>query len=169
MRLTEGFNPHPRVSFALPLSVGVESMCEAMFIETERAYEPEEIVDKLSVVLPKGIEIVSAETAAPGGSHPVEVEYEVTLPQDADTKLIAAKIEDAMSRQTIEVTRTRKKGSKTIDLRPLIKSLTLKGGKVYMKLRVTAGGTAKPNEVLQVVDAPNARALRVMRTALHLT
>ena len=168
LRLTEGFNPHPRMSFALPLSVGVESKCEVMFVETARVYEPDEIVDKLSAVLPEGIKIISAEKAASDGLHPVEVEYEATLPQDADTGAIAAKIGDAMSRQVIEVTRIRKKGDKRIDLRPLIESLTLKGGKVYMKLRVTAGGTAKPEEVLQAIDAPNARALRLMRTALQI-
>ncbi len=57
LRYSEGFNPHPQISIALPLSVGTESLCEIMDFrlsgETDIALLPE----RLSAVLPAGIRV----------------------------------------------------------------------------------------------------------------
>jgi len=59
---TEGFNPHPHMVFALPLSVGAESVCELMDFELAEAIEPAEISDFLNNVVPEGIIIRDAYT-----------------------------------------------------------------------------------------------------------
>ena len=40
---TEGFNPHPYITFALPLSLGMESLCESMDMRIEGDSTNEEI------------------------------------------------------------------------------------------------------------------------------
>lgn len=55
---TEGFNPHPYMSFSLPLPLGVESMCESLEIRITGDISNSEIKDKLNAVLPTGIRIV---------------------------------------------------------------------------------------------------------------
>ena len=63
MWYTEGFNPHPYLTFALPLSLGQSSDCEYMDIRIEGDITDEEIKERLNAVLPEGVKILSV--AAP--------------------------------------------------------------------------------------------------------
>lgn len=63
MWYTEGFNPHPYISFALPLPLGQSSDCEYMDIRVEGDISDEEIMEKMNSALPDGIKINSV--AAP--------------------------------------------------------------------------------------------------------
>ena len=57
---TNGFNPRPSVSIALPLSVGVESQCELLDFELEeKSASNEEICQRLNEVLVPGIHVIS--------------------------------------------------------------------------------------------------------------
>ena len=50
-----GFNPHPRMSFAQPLSLGFTSSGEYLEIQCELYYEPSAILAALQPTLPDGI------------------------------------------------------------------------------------------------------------------
>ena len=54
---TEGFNPHPYITFALPLSLGLESEAEPMDMRVEGEISDEEIKAALVRVMPEGIRI----------------------------------------------------------------------------------------------------------------
>ena len=43
VRLTQGFNPHPRMSLPLPRPVGMASEAEVLMIETERDVDPDDM------------------------------------------------------------------------------------------------------------------------------
>jgi len=52
---SQGYNPHPYLSVALPLPVGTESTCEILDVKLET--EPDvDIIDKLNVALPPGLQ-----------------------------------------------------------------------------------------------------------------
>lgn len=56
---TEGFNPHPYLTFALPLSLGFESNCEVLdFRLTDDAFPLEKVAECFTPVLPEYIEII---------------------------------------------------------------------------------------------------------------
>lgn len=55
---TEGFNPHPYMSFSLPLSLGVESLCESVDLRIIGDITNDEIKYRLNNVLPQDIKIV---------------------------------------------------------------------------------------------------------------
>ncbi len=56
---TQGFNPRPSVSIALPLSVGVESACELLDFELDGENVPNEVIlDKLNQFLVDGIKVL---------------------------------------------------------------------------------------------------------------
>ena len=55
---TEGFNPHPYMSFSLPLSLDVESLCESVDVRLTDEMTDEEVKNRLNEVLPEGIYIV---------------------------------------------------------------------------------------------------------------
>ncbi|MCD7797229.1 MAG: TIGR03936 family radical SAM-associated protein [Clostridiales bacterium] len=54
---TEGYNPHPYISFSLPLSLGVESMCESMNIRIVGDITNDEIKSRMNTILPPGLKI----------------------------------------------------------------------------------------------------------------
>ena len=53
---TEGFNPHPYMAFALPLSVGCESVCELMDfrLHDDDAVKLDELPGRLNPAMPEG-------------------------------------------------------------------------------------------------------------------
>ena len=55
---TEGFNPHPYMSFSLPLSLGVESLCENVDIRITDDMSNKEIKERINATLPVGIRVV---------------------------------------------------------------------------------------------------------------
>ena len=55
---TEGFNPHPYMNFSLPLSLGVESLCESVDIRLIDNISCSEIKDRMNKVLPTDLKII---------------------------------------------------------------------------------------------------------------
>ena len=54
---SHGYTPHPNLSLALPLSVGVSSTCEIMDFELEEGQDAADLAARLNRVLPAGVEI----------------------------------------------------------------------------------------------------------------
>lgn len=54
---TNGFNPHPKLVFSLPLSLGAESMCEFLDIRVLPPVDYEKIKESLNKNLPDDIQI----------------------------------------------------------------------------------------------------------------
>ena len=57
-----GFNPHPRMSFTMPLPLGLHSICELLEFETDEIKDPAEIpqaVKRVNERLPEGARVVS--------------------------------------------------------------------------------------------------------------
>ncbi len=55
---TEGFNPHPYMSFSLPLSLGVESLCESVDIRLIEDMSNDDIKSRMNAVLPDDLKIL---------------------------------------------------------------------------------------------------------------
>ena len=60
---TEGFNRHPYLTFAAPLSLGYEGLGETMDLRLAQPTDLPAMVDALNAVLPEGLHIVSAAEA----------------------------------------------------------------------------------------------------------
>lgn len=57
LKITEGFNPHPKLSILRALKLGLESDNEEASILLTQAIGPEEFRRRLQAQLPEGIEI----------------------------------------------------------------------------------------------------------------
>ncbi len=57
LKYSEGFNPHPQISIALPLSVGTASLCELMDFKLRDEAELSLLPARLSAALPEGLEV----------------------------------------------------------------------------------------------------------------
>jgi len=61
VKYSEGFNPHPKLSFATALTLGVSSEGEYMDVELDSHIELQEFIESLNNVLPEGIRVLKAE------------------------------------------------------------------------------------------------------------
>lgn len=55
---SQGYNPHPLMSFAQPLSLGYYSECELLEFKTKSDHSPSHIMDKLNQNMPEGLIIL---------------------------------------------------------------------------------------------------------------
>ncbi|MHC1722292.1 MAG: TIGR03936 family radical SAM-associated protein [Aminipila sp.] len=55
---SHGFNPHPKMAFAQPLSLGYSSISELLEFETSQDILVEEIKEKLDSIMPEGLKIL---------------------------------------------------------------------------------------------------------------
>ena len=60
LRYSEGFNPHPQISIALPLSVGAASLCEIMDFRLKEEPDLKVLPERLTAALPEGIRVIEA-------------------------------------------------------------------------------------------------------------
>lgn len=81
---SRGFNPHPKMGFAQPLSLGYEALAELLEFETGEPVSKRKIIDELPENLPRGIEITGfgsiLEKKKTIAAAIIAAEYEVTLP-----------------------------------------------------------------------------------------
>ena len=109
LKFSEGFSPHPKFSFALPLSVGTESLTEIADFTLKPGYEAstEEIRDTLQAQMPAGIKILSVDKQEGKFSDIAYAEYRVRLPK-ADPTLCPS-LQEALQGEVI-VKKKNKKG-----------------------------------------------------------
>jgi len=151
LRMTEGFNPRPRISFPLPLGVGVAGVDEAMCFELHDWITPAEVQQRLTPHLPDGMSIRSTEAVVPGKADQVDwVRYRIRL-SEREAAEAGPKAAAFLEAENWPVQRDRKERSKTIDIRPYVLALAVGDGQLQMQLRVTPSGTVRPSEVLQAV------------------
>ena len=110
---TQGFNPHIYLSFACPLSLGQESLCECCEVKTE-AEDPQldTWCDVLQPYMPRGIKVLSAQQAQNKVAEIDHASYLVTLPASA-----AAALDAYNAAENAMVVKKTKRGQKTLDLK----------------------------------------------------
>jgi radical SAM-linked protein len=61
LKITQGFNPHPKLSIKRALKLGVQSDNEEATVALKELIKPEDFKDRLQKQLPEGIQIKSVE------------------------------------------------------------------------------------------------------------
>jgi radical SAM-linked protein len=125
---TQGYNPRPSVSIALPLSVGVESKCELLEYELEGENKPthKEIVSRLNEALVDGVRVIHSYDNCAKIKNlafldaTVDLEYDKGIPAGAEEA-----IRQLFSRQEIIVEKKGKNGITDQDIAPMIKNLEI--------------------------------------------
>ena len=153
---SEGFNPHPKLAIALPLSVGVTSECEYMDAETDRPLTQEDI-DALNRSLPLGMHINGLAEIIPGMKKLSDIsyaEYRVTV---ACSGIEKEQIEAFMAREAIIVEKKTKRKTEDTDILPDIHNMTVLGKDeegLMLSMTLSAGPSAnlKPDLVLSAME-----------------
>ena len=150
---TEGYNPHPYLTFALPLSLGMESLYESMDIRIEGDSSNEDIFNLLKGSMPPGIEIVSVDDPVDDPKTIAFGEFDLLFDCENAEALVAL-IEDMLSKEELIVQKMGKQGRrkvlKDINLLEFLKSHSISHSANRVKLTVVfpAGSTTNINPTL---------------------
>jgi len=155
---SQGFNPRPSVSIALPLSVGVESCCELLDFDLDgETVACDEIRDRLNKALVKGVEVLDVyengrkirDLAAL--SCKVTLEYDGGVPEGAEDA-----IRELFARDSVIVEKKSKNGIQEQDIIPMIKALNVdrcSGGELVLQATVCCQNpTLNPMQLVAAIE-----------------
>ena len=182
---SHGFNPRPKLVFALPLSVGTESVSEYMDMSVLSTGEPEAFAAKLRRVLPAGITVKEAYEKDADFNKIGWAEYTVTLKypgaSDADADVISHLPEAPMTVQ--KRTKSTASGYKEADIAPFIKKMEAEyreaRGEIDVTLLLSASKeqyvnpeyvvTALKERLSLTLDDPHTESCSICRRAMFLS
>lgn len=122
---SQGFNPRPSVSIALPLSVGVESYCELLDFDLDcENVLVDEIADRLNGVLVEGVRVLQVYENGQKLKElaflkcRVVLEYDAGIPEGAQQSIV-----ELFAGETVVVPKRTKNGIQEQNIIPMIKQL----------------------------------------------
>lgn len=141
---TEGFNPHPYMSFSLPLSLGVESLCESVDIRLIGEISNDEIKKRMNRVLPDDLKILDVYDDFRDNSEIVYSDYVYKF-QFADNESALEKITSVLESNEILALKKGKQGKRRIlketDIKAFIDkySVSIRDNIIILNIRLFAG------------------------------
>ncbi len=142
---TEGFNPHPFITFPLPISLGIDGISECMDIRiVEEAYDLSQIPEKMNKYLPDGIRVFKACEPKLDAKYIAYAKYTADFSCDSiSNKELFESIKGILDSAELVIEKKTKAGMKDIDLLPHIKDLKLSDWEESIKMDITlpAGNT----------------------------
>lgn len=124
---TQGYNPRPSVSIALPLSLGVESSCELLDFDLYGEKIPnEQILSRLNGALVEGVRVLNVYDEALKIKHlallecEVALEYDKGIPEGAQAEIAAL-----FAKPEVVVEKKSKNGIKEENIIPMIRRIAV--------------------------------------------
>lgn len=162
VKFSEGFNPHPRMSIAYPLPLGIESNSEYMEIYLNSRIDLKDFLIKMNERLPAGIKIIEAmyDDDESISNKVKSVVYAFKLlntffdkNKDVD---IAKELDKINSMDIVEIERKRKKGKRRIfvkeNAKEYLKRLELKDDAIYAYIKMSENGSLKPALIFDILN-----------------
>ena len=117
---SEGFNPHPKMVFALPLSIGCESVCEYLDIKLNEPMEEKELLERLNAQFPPELQFIDVYERTTEFLSIGSAKYEITIYEELDESAVKNAFEGP-----IIINKKSKKGMVDVDLVPGILKYTI--------------------------------------------
>ncbi len=149
---SQGFHPHPLITFAQPLGVGISSKSELVEIAFDRPLCTEE-QERFSHSMPEGFGILNyCENEKKSPFAALEwAAYEICI----TTPISQKRLEDFMKQEEILMLKRSKKGEKQVNIRPMVQCLELVPWEnaTVLKAVLKAGQPSlKPELLLQALE-----------------
>ena len=178
---SQGFNPHPKMGFAQPLSLGYESLDEYIEFETADEYQPAEILEKMRALMPEGLGLLSIEEAR----HPktlaantISADYTIEIPiADEEKDRLSSDPrtlwQDYMGQNEILAWKKQKKKKEPVqvDIRPKIRELVfypVEGG-LRIEATLDSGSDSNLSPELVITTVLERFGLRTPRSEVRVT
>lgn len=167
VKYSEGFSPHPILSFSTPLPLGAESFGEYADVELVETVSSQEAIERMKACSVPEIEILSFKMLDEREENAMASVYAasyIVCPREVPSSDINfdAELVRLMSQDELLVTKTTKKNETTFDILPLIFEYeVLNAAKYETKLLLKAGSTnhIKPELVYEAIYKANGMIL----------
>ncbi len=166
---SQGFNPSPKVSFGPALPVGTESLAEFFIMDLPAPLQDlSSVVRQLNAKLPPGLRVTKVEPHSGKVPEKIRTWYDLTIPGEL-TDMAKKRLKAYLDSNSFLIDKTRKGRTRQIDIRPLVKELSLKdGGVIQLEIvSVSAQPSIKPLEALtEILSLDKERSLqtRIVKT-----
>lgn len=129
LRYSEGFNPHPLLSIALPLSVGTASECELMDFKLREDADLAALPARLTAALPEGIEATACYEPERKAALLKWLRVQGLFEYDTrEHAAMEAALRDFYAQERIVITKKTKRGLGETDIRPAIREIGFSAG-----------------------------------------
>ena len=148
---SQGFSPHPKVTYSPALSLGVESECEFFDVQLTKNSRID-LKKRINKILPDGLEIVEIfkqkEKFETFENFIQLANYRVTLIEPAE---IESRIEKYNSEKSIRFEKKSKTSNNLVDLKNVVRQINWDSVKSELELliRIDQGKTVRVHEVLE--------------------
>lgn len=147
MAFSQGFSPHPKISWVGAAPTGVASEAEYVELGLTREVDPDEVSHRLSEALPEGLDVIEAVPAGFGGlAERIDASsWRIEL-VGVDPAELAEAVHRLLEHDVAEVERLTKDGRRTVDIRQ---------GVVSLQVEETPGAQCGVQETRWQADATN--------------
>ncbi len=137
---TKGFNPHIKLVFSTPLSVGSQSICEYLDIRLEREMSLEDIKERLNAEMTEEFCITDIYEPKSDFSEIKWATYKINITTDGISDNTPNNIIELFTTSPLTMVKKTKSGGKEVDITPLIHSIlaTVKGDDIELDATVSA-------------------------------
>ena len=145
---SQGFTPHPKISYASAAPTGVASEAEYLEIGLQAPVDPEQLRAALDAALSPGLDVLEA-VIADGGSLADRIEasrWRIELPE-VDPAVLRAAVAAFLAADEVLVERMTKQGRRTFDARAAVMSHRC----ASPSTQTPSGATAVPCAILELV------------------
>lgn len=172
---TEGFNPHPYMTFLMPLPLGQIGMREPLDIRIEGEISFGEIKNRLNAVMPEGLEIVDVSKPECKPNEIAAAEYEIVAEflNEGEATRFAAESKNIIDGGVLNAEKRSKKGIKTVNLCELIRKFEIESNEknIHINTVLAAGNTVNLNAELLFSSllshiAAETESVTIVRTKL---
>ena len=121
---SEGFNPIPRLSFAAPLSVGVESEYEILDLKITNEVDPSEVMAALNRNLSTELSAFAVAMAEHKVKDAAYAAYTLTLHLGEKSEALCERVASLLAEKPLTVVKKTKSGEREVDLSQLVKRVS---------------------------------------------
>ena len=111
---SKGFNPHAKLIFALPLSVGAQSECEYLDVRVERAIPPLELMEHINAELTEELRFLDAYYPETALEDIYWAEYDFSIKTTGADENMAQEIEKLLTAEQVTILKKAKDKYKKI-------------------------------------------------------
>lgn len=149
---SQGFNPHPKISFASALATGTSSEGEFFDVELTQSIEPESFLAQANAQCPQGLRFEEARPVERQGDSLMSLidaaEYRLTLTGTDGDKLAAA-VAAFLAADVVEVTKEGRSGPRQVNIRPQVYDLeAVDPDQIRAVVQTGPQGNLKPDDLV---------------------
>lgn len=135
---TKGFNPHAKLVFSTPLSVGSQSVYEFLDIRIDREMPPAEIMARLNRELTDELCITEAYFPENDFSAIAWASYDFEICTKDASPALAEAMQTTLTTSPLILTKRTKSGEKDVDIVPMIREVTVTWNEEEKRIAIRA-------------------------------